>query len=78
MIVLFARTCYEGNLSVEWRDALHQQLLSAQRRLRPDQHAIDCPVHAGASADCCWPFEVCVPDEFRCLTLPINLVIREE
>lgn len=31
--------------------------------LRRDQHAPDCPVRAGASFNCVWPFAVCKYDE---------------
>ena len=27
--------------------------------LKPEEHAPDCPVRQGASADCVWPLSVC-------------------
>jgi CRISPR/Cas system-associated exonuclease Cas4 (RecB family) len=37
------------------------RIMKAVRRLRPEEHASDCPVRHGASTDCVWPIAVCVP-----------------
>jgi hypothetical protein len=76
MRVLFSATCQENRLSDEDRKILQKSLVESSSRLFPQEHYGDCPVHAGASAYCCWPIEVCVEDDYV-PPLPVDLVWRD-